>query len=112
MTALDDPRLVPSTPDVDNTERADMRIEIVKRELNQGALAGLGRTITTYAAHLVVAALDNFDEDAVTRAFAKGFTTGATYQRRCAGLPDVEADLYREWLDETRNAALGDSPKR
>lgn len=40
---------------------ADMRIEVVKRELNQGALAGNGSAITEYAAALVVAALDSFD---------------------------------------------------
>jgi hypothetical protein len=41
---------------------ADMRIQVVKREINQGALAGLGSEISDYAAALVVAALDSFDE--------------------------------------------------
>ena len=43
-------------------DRADMRIEIVKRELKQGALSGLGSEVTDYAAGLVIAALDSYDQ--------------------------------------------------
>lgn len=39
----------------------DMRIEVVKREINQGALAGYDSQITDYAAALVIVALDSFD---------------------------------------------------
>lgn len=38
-----------------------MRREIVLREINQGALAGMSSKITTYAADLVVDALDRYD---------------------------------------------------
>jgi hypothetical protein len=41
---------------------ADLRIQVVRREINQGALAGLGSEISDYAAALVVAALDGVDE--------------------------------------------------
>lgn len=39
----------------------DMRREIVLRELNQGALAGLPSEISAQAADLVLAALDRYD---------------------------------------------------
>jgi len=39
----------------------DMRIEIVRREINQGALAGLESAITDQAAAMVIAVLDSFD---------------------------------------------------
>jgi hypothetical protein len=60
--------------------RGDMRIEIVKHELNQGALAGCGSTVTDYAARLVIAALDSFDsycrEEALKAEFRRGFRAG------------------------------------
>ncbi len=39
----------------------DMRIEVVKREINQGALAGMRSEITDVAAALVIVALDSYD---------------------------------------------------
>lgn len=40
----------------------DMRREIVLREINQGALAGMSSAITNQAADAVLAALDRYDE--------------------------------------------------
>lgn len=40
----------------------DMRREIVLREINQGALAGMPSQISEQAADLVLAALDRYDE--------------------------------------------------
>lgn len=57
---------------------ADMRIEVVKREVNQGALAGHGSEITDYAAALIIAALDNYDTHREQRA-------RAAERRRLAG---------------------------
>lgn len=77
---LDDSRLVPSGHGVDAIDRADMRIEIVKREINQGALAGSDSAITSYAAQLVIAALDSFDaycrEEDLKAEFRRGFELG------------------------------------
>ncbi|HEY9413314.1 MAG TPA: hypothetical protein VIQ30_01020 [Pseudonocardia sp.] len=56
---------------------ADMRIEIVKREINQGALAGFESRITEYAALNVINALDSFDQDALRRAHAEGRAAAA-----------------------------------
>lgn len=56
--------------------RADMRIEVVRRAINQGALAGMDVTISDYAAWLVIDALDSFDADAEQRAYARGFRQG------------------------------------
>lgn len=61
---------------MDAAARADMRIEVVKREINQGALAGMQSEITDYAARLIVAALDSFDEDAAKREYRAGFEAG------------------------------------
>ena len=71
-----------SVPSMDNAARADMRIEIVKREINQGALAGFDSEITDYAARLVIAALDSFDESVVRDAFRHGFERGEENMRR------------------------------
>lgn len=57
-------------------QRADMRIEIVKRAINQGALSGMPSEISDYAAWLVIDALDNFDADAEQRAYAQGLKQG------------------------------------
>lgn len=78
---------------MDDVARADMRIEIVKRELNQGALAGTGSAVTDYAARLVIAALDSFDEycseEDRKAEFRRGFELGvrneALRQRRGGG---------------------------
>lgn len=43
------------------TQHDDMRREIVLRELNQGALAGMQSEVTEQAATLVLAALDRYD---------------------------------------------------
>lgn len=59
-----------------DTTHADMRIEVVKRELNQGALAGLGMEITDYAAHLILAALNSYDAHALEEAYTDGYRDG------------------------------------
>lgn len=66
---------------------ADMRIEVVKRELNQGALSGLNRQVTNYAAYLVIAALDSFDEEVRKAEFRRGFELGVANERVRQGLP-------------------------
>jgi len=55
---------------------ADMRIEVVKRELSQGALAGYGSAATDYAARLIIAALDSFDAAALDQAHRDGYRDG------------------------------------
>jgi hypothetical protein len=60
---------------------ADMRIEIVKRELHQGALAGMDIEISDYAARLIITALDTFDAEVQQRAYAKGFLQGVEFQK-------------------------------
>lgn len=49
------------------TNPADMRREIVLRELNQGALAGMQSEISERGADLVIAALDRYDTWAAGR---------------------------------------------
>jgi hypothetical protein len=61
--------------------RADMRIEVVKRAINQGALAGMQVAISDYAAWLVIDALDSFDADAEQRAYTRGLNQGAELAR-------------------------------
>jgi hypothetical protein len=61
--------------------RADMRIEVVKRAINQGALAGMGSEISDYAAWLVIDALDTFDADAEQRAHAQGLRQGVILEQ-------------------------------
>jgi hypothetical protein len=56
-----------------------MRIEVVRRTINQGALAGMGSEISDYAAWLVIDALDSFDADAEQRAYAQGFRQGVAF---------------------------------
>jgi hypothetical protein len=51
----------------DDAARGDMRIEVVKRELNQGALGGSGTAVTDYAARLIIAALNSFDQQPAAR---------------------------------------------
>lgn len=58
-----------------------MRIEVVRREINQGALAGLGSEISLYAARLVITALDSFDEAALNYAYGAGFRQGVAFER-------------------------------
>lgn len=55
---------------------ADMRIEVVKRELNQGALAGFDSAVTDYAAQLVIAALDGYEASALQLAYERGGVAG------------------------------------
>jgi hypothetical protein len=59
--------------------RADMRIEVAKRAINQGALAGMPSEISDYAAWLVIDALDSFDADMEQRAYARGFSQGVEF---------------------------------
>jgi hypothetical protein len=61
---------------MDTTVNADMRIEVVKREINQGALAGFGSAVTDFAASLVIAALDSYDQAALDLAYRDGFRNG------------------------------------
>jgi hypothetical protein len=67
--------------------RADLRIEVVKRTIDQGALAGMGVEISDYAAWLVIDALDSFDADAEQRAYAQGFRQGVAFERVRRGRP-------------------------
>lgn len=60
---------------------ADLRIEVVKRAINQGALAGMPSEISDYAAWLVIDALDSFDVDARQRAYAQGLRQGVALER-------------------------------
>lgn len=62
---------------------ADMRIQIVTREINQGALAGLGyqSQIGEYAARLIISALDDFDYQALNRAWGDGFRAGMAFRQ-------------------------------
>lgn len=60
---------------------ADMRVQVVMREINQGALAGFSSEVTEYAARLVIQALDTFDYQSVQAAWGDGFRAGAAYQR-------------------------------
>jgi len=65
-------------------DTADMRIQVVKHELNQGALAGFSSTVTDYAALLVIAALDSFDQTALDQANRDGYREGfEAGQRHC-----------------------------
>lgn len=66
---------------------ADMRIEVVKRALNQGALAGFSSTVTDFAARLVIAELDSFDEEALRMEFRRGFELGEANARLLAAAP-------------------------
>lgn len=61
----------PTPSDLKATElvaHGDMRIEVVKREINQGALGGMRSEITDHAAALVVVALDSYDDHITARA--------------------------------------------
>lgn len=67
---------------------ADMRIQVVLREINQGALAGMGSQISEQAARLVITALDDFDYRAVQTAWGDGFRAGVAFQKaRTEGRP-------------------------
>ncbi|WP_326564541.1 hypothetical protein [Micromonospora peucetia] len=85
------------------TARADMRIEVVKRELNQGALAGIGSQVTDSAALMVIAALDSFDQDALRRAHAEGRAAAAAdirtfvanKERSVRECPPASAEAFR-----------------
>jgi hypothetical protein len=78
---------VTSDPGMDETQafaaarHADMRIQVVLRELNQGALAGLGSEISEYAARLIIQALDSFDYQSLHTAWGDGFRAGMTFER-------------------------------
>jgi hypothetical protein len=68
--------------------RGDMRIQVVKRAINQGALAGFDSRVTDYAAWLVIDALDSFDADADQRAYAQGFRQGVEFGKFRYGKTD------------------------
>lgn len=80
---------------------ADMRVEIVKRELNQGALAGFGSEVTDSAALMVIAALDSFDRDALRRARAEGRAAAAADLR---AFVEMKARSVKECPPETAEA--------
>ena len=86
-TVPDNLRDPTSGTDVDEIDvearHADMRIQVVMREINQGALAGLGyqSQIGEYAARLIISALDDFDYQALNRAWGDGFRAGMAWQK-------------------------------
>lgn len=49
----------------------DMRREVLLREINQGALAGMGSEITEQAADLILAAVDRYDAHALAKAYGE-----------------------------------------
>ncbi len=60
-----------------------MRIEVVRQEVNH-MLEGIGYghvSVTRYAAMLVVAALDSFDEAALDTAYQRGLRRGVEQER-------------------------------
>lgn len=71
----------------------DMRREIVLREINQGALAGMQSEISEQGADLVLAALDRYDTwaagrvqtrlDRIAEAHSKHVTTGGLTDGDC-----------------------------
>lgn len=67
-------------PDVSDAAIADMRIEVVKREINQGALAGFDSIVTDQAAALVIAALDSYDASVPATAYREGFEAAEVNQ--------------------------------
>lgn len=81
--------------------RADMRVEVVKREINQGALAGMGSAITDYAALLIVNALDSFDEEAAKAEYRSGFEAGMRNAHTLLGqwIEEMPAPGRCSWCD-------------
>ena len=65
----------------------DMRREVILREVNQGALAGMQVEITEQAADLISAALDRFDAWALRKAVGE-LVLAAVKAERC--IPDGE----------------------
>lgn len=73
-----------SNDEVDAAARhADMRVQVVLREINQGALEGFGyqSQISEYAARLVIAALDDFDYRSLQTAWGDGFRAGVAFEQ-------------------------------
>src|SRR5258708_12601756 len=64
-----------------SARHADMRIQVVMREISQGALAGMDSAITEHAARLIIAALDTFDYQALQTAWGDGFRQGEAFQK-------------------------------
>ena len=64
-----------------SARHADMRIQVVMREISQGALAGMDSAITEHAARLIIAALDTFDYQSLQTAWGDGFRQGAAFQK-------------------------------
>lgn len=60
-------------------KRADMRIQVVQRAINQWVLSSWGSELSEYAAWLVIDALDSFDADADRRSYAQGFRQGVAF---------------------------------
>jgi len=64
---------------------ADLRIQVVLRELNQGALAGMDSQVSEQAARLIITALDDFDYQSLQTAWGDGFRAGAAFQKARGG---------------------------
>ncbi len=89
-------------------EAADMRIEIVKRELNQGALSGFESTVGDYAAGLVIAALDSFDAAALKAEYERGVRDGKVLQTIFGNsLENLQAEFERGVAEGRRQATEG-----
>jgi hypothetical protein len=100
---------------------SDVRIQVVLRELSQGALAGIDSQVTEYAARLVVAALDSFDYQSLQTAWGDGFRAGMAFQKArtatlnarfgsdadslawARGHVQALADKYRRFETDARN---------
>lgn len=87
---------------------ADLRIEVVRREINQGALAGLGSEISDYAAALVVAALDGVDKHLRDREVQRLARELADARDEIVTLKVTLADVRAELVD-ARIALDGES---
>ena len=77
MIPMDDLPVASSALGMDDIARADMRIEVVKREINELLRSfGFTATITNYAAMVVIHCLDTFDESVVADSYRDGFEAG------------------------------------
>lgn len=94
---------------------ADMRIQVVQREINRGALGGLGSRISEFAAALVIVALDTFDEHLKQRPpnpipnadYGSSWTELRGYVQQAARDGDhLNPDDLLAYLDELHRRAL------
>lgn len=93
VSGPDDSRVMTSDAGMDDVtafhaaRHADMRVQVVLRELNQGALAGMSSEVSAQAALLVIQALDSFDYQSLQTAWGDGFRQGADFQKFRDSLP-------------------------